>query len=234
MNPKTLVVIPTLNEASNIAILLDRILALHITNLAVLVVDEHSPDGTASLVEGFACRNSGSVYLLNQSEKGFGEAYREGFQWGLDRQFEMFVEMDADLSHDPDQIPEFLEALKTFDGVMGTRYAKGGRTEGWPWYRTFLSRSGNLYARCVLGIPFSDLTGGYVAWRASAVETFLKCDLKVRGYSFQILLKHLAHRGGLRLKEIPILFRDRTRGESKLGPSIIAEAIVTIPRLRFY
>lgn len=228
-----LVIVPTYNERENIDLLLDRLLALPF-GLEVLVVDDHSPDGTAERVE--ARRQTESrVHLLQRPAKlGLGSAYRDGFRYALDRGAEYVFEMDADFSHDPDAIGSFLEQARDYDLVLGSRYLDGNFTVvNWPLSRLILSYSANLYARWITGLPVHDCTGGFKCFRRRALESVRLDRVRSDGYAFQIEMTYWCWKRGMRIREIPIVFVDRRAGVSKMSRNIIWEALWMVWRLRF-
>jgi len=228
---RTIVVIPTYNEAENVPLLVPEVRRV-LPEAEVLVVDDHSPDGTGALVERMAGQDPAIHLLARAGKEGLGRAYVAGFSWCLDRGFEVIVQMDCDFSHQPAQLPSLLAALDHADLVIGSRYVKGGETESWPFRRRFLSQGGNLYARTILGMKVRDLTGGFKAWRR---QTLLDIDVrKVRatGYAFQMEMNYRAHRAGKRIVEVPITFPDRVRGQSKLAGGIFWESLKMPWRLR--
>lgn len=228
---KTLIVMPTYNEIENIQQMLEAIHAV-VPHVHVLIVDDSSPDGTASVVQA-RMRYDRHVHLLSREGKGgLASAYLAGFQWGLARDYERILEMDADFSHDPSYLPAMLQAAEEADVVVGSRNVAGGGTEGWPWYRHALSRAGSLYARGILGVPVRDVTAGFICYRRSALERLELKSVRAHGYVFQVEMKYLAHRAGLRIQEVPIVFRDRTLGASKMSGAIAREALIGIPTLR--
>jgi dolichol-phosphate mannosyltransferase len=239
MPPRTgaWVVVPTYNEFATLPTLVARILnglpdALA-ADLRILVVDDNSPDGTGALADQLAATEERLVVLHRTAKTGLGDAYAAGFHVALGAGARQIIQMDADGSHDPGAIPALLAALDVdADLAVGSRYVAGGSTPDWPLRRRILSRGGCAYARLVLGLEIHDLTGGFKAWRRDALEAALAEPLTVQGYGFQIELTHRAVRGGARVKEIPIAFRDRTQGKSKMGPAIVREAIVRVPQLR--
>ncbi len=218
-------VVPTYNEAANIDPLLDRLLALD-ANLNVLVVDDGSPDGTGELVR----RRAGERVHLHEraSKQGLGRAYVAGFRWGLDRGFTHLVEMDADFSHDPAAVLTLLEAAGDCDIAIGSRYVPGGAVEGWSRPRLVLSRAGNLYARMLLGFPVRDSTSGFRCYRRGVLESIDLDGVASEGYAFQIDLTYRAWRRGFSIREVPILFRERERGQSKMSRRIVAEAMRSV------
>ena len=227
-----LVIIPTYNERENIEALLDRLLALP-HGLDVLVVDDASPDGTAGLVTQRMAREP-RVHLLQRPGKmGLGSAYRDGFRYALDHGAEYIFEMDADFSHDPDAIGEFLAAAQEADVVLGSRYLNGVRVVNWPLNRLILSRAANVYTRLVTGLPVHDATGGYKCFRRRALEGIRLDRVRSDGYAFQIEVSFKCWKRGFTLREIPIVFVDRRAGVSKMSRRIIWEAAGLVWRLRF-
>jgi dolichol-phosphate mannosyltransferase len=225
---KALVVLPTYNESANIAVVLRRVRAAA-GPVDVLVVDDSSPDGTADMAEALG-RELGGVEVLRRSGKqGLGSAYRDGFRIGLSRGYDTLVEMDADLSHDPATVPELLRQISDgADLVIGTRYMPGGSIPDWPWPRRAISKAGNLYARCLLGISARDSTSGFRAYHRRALERIDLDVVRADGYGFQVEMVYLVERGGGLLTEVPIEFRDRTLGHSKMSSRIVVEALVLV------
>jgi len=227
-----LVIVPTYNERENIDPLLERLLALP-HGLDVLVVDDGSPDGTAEQVKRWKER-SPRVHLLERPGKmGLGSAYRDGFRYALANGAEFVFEMDADFSHDPDAIGEFLEAARDADIVLGSRYLHGVTVVNWPLSRLILSFMANLYTRIVTGMPIADATGGYKCFRRRALEGIHLERVRTEGYGFQIEISFRCWKRGFRIKEIPIVFVDRRAGTSKMNHTIIAEAAWLVWKLRF-
>jgi len=226
-----LVIIPTYNERENIEPMIEKLLGLPY-GLDVLVVDDNSPDGTAAIVEEWR-KKSERVHLLRRPGKmGLGSAYREGFRFALDRGAEYIFEMDADFSHDPGAIGEFLSAVQDADIVLGSRYLNGVTVVNWPLSRLILSYSANVYTRLVTGLPLADATGGYKCFRRRALEGIRLDRVTSEGYSFQIEMSFRCWKRGFRIKEIPILFVDRRAGVSKMSRRIIWEAAGMVWRLR--
>lgn len=225
------VVIPTYDEAENIGEVLARVRHA-VPSCEVLVVDDASPDGTADLVEALAAQLGGVTVLRRTAKDGLGAAYRAGFSLALDRGATICVQMDADLSHDPDDLPALLAAVEHgADAAIGSRYVPGGVIEQWPALRRWLSRWGNRYAAGMLGLAINDATSGFRAYRGEALERLGFRDVQADGYGFQVEMTHRLVRAGGRIVEIPITFRDRTRGESKLSYHIIGEAFRLVLRL---
>lgn len=228
---KTVILMPTYNELENIQAILEGIHAA-LPQAHVLVIDDGSPDGTAEVVRA-RMRYDAQVHLLERSGKqGLASAYLAGFAWALARDYARILEMDADFSHDPRHLPAMLAAAERADVAIGSRYVPGGGTVDWPWYRSLLSRAGSGYARLLLELPVRDATAGFICYRREALEAVDLSAVEARGYLFQVEMKLLAHRAGLRFEEVPILFRDRFYGQSKMSAAIAREALVGIPRLR--
>jgi dolichol-phosphate mannosyltransferase len=226
---KPVVVIPTYNERANLPELVERLRAA--VDATLLVVDDGSPDGTADLAEELG-RAQGDVRVLRRAGKGgLASAYVAGFGAALDSGAQRIVQMDADLSHDPADVPRLLAT--DADLAIGSRYVSGGRTRGWPLHREALSRLGSLYARAWLGLPHQDLTGGFKAWRATALRTARERPLRCEGYAFQVEMTLRSARGGHSVIEVPIVFSERAVGQSKMSPGIAIEALRVLPTLRW-
>ena len=226
-----LVVIPTYNERTNIPLLVPAIL-LQDPRLEVLVVDDNSPDGTGQLADDLA-RADARVHVLHRPAKaGLGKAYLAGFRWALDHGYDYVCEMDADFSHDPKFLPEFLRAVEDADLVIGSRYKAGVNVINWPMSRLLLSIGANQYARIVTGLPLDVSTGGFKCFRRRVLEAIALDRVKSNGYSFQIEMSFLAWKKGFRLREIPIVFTDRVEGQSKMNGRIVREAIWMVWWLR--
>ena len=232
MAEKALVVIPTYNEASNLPTLVPQVLAQD-PRLEILVVDDNSPDGTGPLVDELA-RTNPRVHVLHREAKlGLGTAYLTGFRWALERGYEYVFEMDADFSHDPAHLPEFLRVAANADLVLGSRYLGGKVTVvNWPIGRLMLSYWANVYARWVTGLRIWDLTGGFKCFHRRVLEALDLSQVRSNGYAFQIEMSVRAWRNGFKLAEVPIVFVDRTVGQSKMNRKIVREAIWIVPRLR--
>ncbi|SHG81132.1 dolichol-phosphate mannosyltransferase [Jatrophihabitans endophyticus] len=231
MSPQTvgrvLVVIPTYDERDNIEIILARLRSA-VPTAHVLVVDDGSPDGTGKLVESLA-DDDDHVHLLQRTEKrGLGAAYVAGFRWGLDAGYDVLVEMDADGSHSPEQLPRLLTALADADLVLGSRWVPGGSVVNWPRSRQLISQGGSLYSRLALGVALRDVTGGYRAFRRDVLEGIDYAGVASQGYCFQIDLATRALRAGYRVVEVPITFVERERGESKMSGDIVREALIRV------
>jgi dolichol-phosphate mannosyltransferase len=228
-NMKTLVVLPTYNESATIAEVLRRVRASAANTIDVLVVDDNSPDGTADLAQALAGELGGIQVLRRPHKAGLGSAYREGFKLGMARGYEALVEMDADLSHDPSVLVDLLAEVEGgADIVIGTRYMPGGNIPDWPWHRRAISRAGNLYARWMLRLDARDATSGYRAYHRRALERINLTAVRADGYGFQIEMAYKVLRAGAVLGEVPIEFRDRTLGHSKMSSRIVLEALVLV------
>lgn len=232
MSERALVIIPTYNEAANIGQLIPKVLEQD-PRIEVLVVDDNSPDGTGDLVEALS-RSDPRVHLLRRPAKGgLGTAYIAGFRWALERNYDYIFEMDADFSHDPKHLPEFLRAIQDADLVLGSRYLKGRVTVvNWPMGRLLLSYFANVYARRVTGLKVFDATGGFKCFRREVLEKIDLNSVRSNGYAFQIEMSFRAARLGFRIVEIPIVFVDRTDGTSKMSGAIVREAIWMVWWLR--
>jgi len=229
-----LVIVPTYNERENVARIIEMTLEQD-ARLSILIVDDGSPDGTGAIVDAIAATNE-RVHVLHRAKKlGLGTAYLAGFKWALGREFECVFEMDADFSHDPGHLPEFLRAIETTDLVLGSRYRNGKVTVvNWPIARLMLSYAANVYARSVTGLQLYDATGGFKCFRRRVLETIDLDDVRSNGYAFQIEVSFRAWKKGFRIEEIPIVFTDRTEGESKMSKHIVREAIWMVWRLRWW
>jgi dolichol-phosphate mannosyltransferase len=224
---ETLIIIPTYNERENIGLLLPAIRKV-LPGAHMLVVDDGSPDGTSAYVKELS-RSLGNVFVLDREKKeGLGKAYVAGFRWALERHYGFVFEMDADFSHDPKYLPDFLEAIKENDLIIGSRYISGVNVVNWPMSRLLISYFGNVYARLVTGIPVRDCTGGFKCFRRQVLEALDFRSIASSGYSFQIEVNFYAWKKGFRIKEIPIVFTDRQRGASKISRGIIREGLVLV------
>jgi dolichol-phosphate mannosyltransferase len=232
MAERALVIIPTYNEVPNLGHLVPLVLAQD-QRLEILVVDDNSPDGTGQLAASLAQRNPRVHVLHREGKLGLGSAYVTGFRWALEHGYDYVFEMDADFSHDPAHLKDFLNAIQGADLVLGSRYL-GGRVTvvNWPMTRLLLSYTANIYARWVTGLAMWDLTGGFKCFRRQVLEAIDLSGVRSNGYAFQIEMSVRAWRKGFTLKEIPIVFVDRTEGQSKMNRAIVREAIWMVPRLR--
>jgi dolichol-phosphate mannosyltransferase len=229
---RALVCIPTYNEAVNLPDLVPQVLSQD-PRLEILVVDDNSPDGTGRIADDMACSDSKVHVLHREGKRGLGTAYIAGFKWALERGYDYVFEMDADFSHDPRHLKEFLKAVREADLVLGSRYLDGKVTVvNWPMGRLLLSYSANLYARWITGLRIWDLTGGFKCYRRHVLENIDLSQVRSNGYAFQIEMSVRAWRKGFKLVEIPIVFVDRTEGQSKMNRAIVREAVWMVPRLR--
>jgi len=231
---KSIIVVPTYNEKENISNLIERIHSF-VPETHILVVDDGSPDGTASIVKTIAQNDAAErVHLIERSGKlGLGTAYCKGFGWALEQGYDIIMEMDADFSHDPKEIPRFLEAIKENDLVIGSRYIKGVNVVNWPLSRLLLSYFANMYTKFVTGLPIKDATGGFKCFRADKLAQIDLDNIKSNGYGFQIEMNYRLWKKGAKIKEIPIVFVDRIEGESKMSKKIVYEAVFLVWRLKF-
>ena len=231
---RDLVIVPTYNERENIARLMEAVLAQD-PRLDLLVVDDGSPDGTGEIIDAEASINA-RVHTLHRPRKmGLGTAYLAGFAWALERSYDYVFEMDADFSHDPGHLPAFLRAIEETDLVLGSRYREGKVTVvNWPIGRLILSYFANVYARAVTGLPVWDATGGFKCFRRSVLEGIDLSKVRSNGYAFQIEMSFRAWKRGAHIVEVPIVFVDRTEGQSKMSKSIVREAIWMVWRLRWW
>lgn len=228
---KSLIIIPTYNERDNIASLTSGIHSYG--NFNVLIVDDNSPDGTGEVADSLAAANPYIHVLHRNGKRGFASAYIEGFRYALRKGYDFIFEMDADHSHDPKYLPEFLEEIERADLVLGSRYVSGGGTENWGLLRQFISRGGNIYAKAILNLPINDLTGGFKCFRRTALEALDLDKIKSEGYVFQIEATCRAYRKNLKIREIPIVFTDRRVGQSKMNKWTVIEAIFKVITMRF-
>ena len=234
MRPLT-VVVPTYNEVSNLPSLIDALVDLSLPNLKILIVDDASPDGTGRLADDLAGRMSGTLSVIHRSGKlGLGSAYLKGFQSAIQAGAQAIGQMDADFSHSPRYLPEFLQRLESTDAVFGSRYVTGGRLdERWGIGRVFLSKFGNSYARVLLGLKVRDATGGFRIWRAETLQAIPLGRISSEGYVFQVEMAYLAQRLGFEIAELPIYFEDRRIGQSKMSLRIQIEAAIRVWLLPF-
>ena len=227
-----LVVVPTYNERENISELLDAILS-HLPQADVLVVDDGSPDGTGDVVAARGATDARVTLLRRTAKEGLGPAYSAGFEWALERDYDVIVGMDADFSHDPAYLPRFVDASRRYDLVIGSRYIPGGATPDWKLSRRIISRVGNLVARTVLGLPVRDCTTGYKCYRREALAAIDFGAIDVVGYGFLIETTYQCYLNGARITEIPIVFTDRREGKSKMTSTIVSEALGYVFRRRW-
>ncbi len=230
---KPLVVLPTYNEIENIEDVLSKIRQF-LPEASILVVDDNSPDRTADRARELGNKLGNIEVMVRNSKSGLGSAYRAGFKWGIENGFDILIEMDADLSHDPASLSSLVEPFKeNYDLVIGSRYIPGGHIPNWPWYRKYLSRYGNIYANVMLRLKVNDSTAGF---RAYSVDLIKKIDLdsvQAEGYGFQIEMTYMASKLNSRIKEVPISFVDRERGTSKMSLKITVEALWLVTKWGF-
>ncbi len=228
---KTLVIIPTFNELENMPKLLPEVLSKN-DEINILIVDDNSPDGTAAFVEN-EMKNNDRIYLIKRpSKRGLGTAYIAGFKYALQNKYDLIFEMDADFSHDPNEIPRFLEEIKDSDLVLGSRYKNGVNVINWPMRRLLLSWFANIYTRVITGLPVHDATGGFKCFRRKVLEAIDLDRVTSNGYAFQIEMNFIAWKKGFNVKEIPIIFVDRVKGKSKMSRKIVREAVTMVWKLR--
>lgn len=230
---KKLVIIPTYNEKENIENIVRKVFSLP-GDFHLLIVDDGSPDGTGSIIKGLQQEFSGRLFLLERSGKlGLGTAYITGFKWALERDYEYIFEMDADFSHDPEDLIRLYDACsKGKDVVVGSRYTKGGKVVNWPWDRIFISKGGALYTKMITWMPVNDPTAGFVCYKRKVLSTIPLDKVHFVGYAFQIEMKYRAWKLGFKIGEVPITFRDRKEGVSKMSGSIIKEAMYGVWKMR--
>ncbi|HZM03730.1 MAG TPA: polyprenol monophosphomannose synthase [Candidatus Saccharimonadales bacterium] len=227
---KTLVIVPTYNERENLPAMAGRLAKLPIP-VDLLVVDDNSPDGTGKIADELAA-HSPAIHVLHRAEKnGLGRAYCAGFAWALQRDYDLIMEMDGDFSHNPDDIPRFVEAAQTADLVLGSRYCNGIRVINWPLRRLLLSTGAARYVQIITGMPFTDPTGGFKCFRRRALESIDLEAIRSNGYSFQIEMTHKIWQKGMRVAEVPIIFTERFQGCSKMSRKIVWEALAMVWRL---
>lgn len=229
------VVIPTYNEKDNIEPIIRKVFSLP-RPFDVLIVDDGSPDGTADIVKNLQKEFAGQLHIMErQGKQGLGTAYLAAFKWGLERQYEYFFEMDADFSHNPEDLVRLYEtcAIDGFDVSVGSRYIKGVNVVNWPMSRVLLSYFASRYVRIILGIPVEDTTAGFMCYTRRVLERMNFKNVKFVGYAFQIEMKYIAYKLGFKIKEIPVIFTERTAGTSKMSNSIIREAVFGVLQLKW-
>jgi len=231
----SLVIIPTYNERENIQKIIEMVFSLE-KSFHILIVDDGSPDGTAQMVKDLQKKHSDSLFLIERAGKmGLGTAYITGFKWGLQRRYQFFIEMDADFSHNPADLPRLYDACirQGADVAVGSRYVKGGKLANWPLGRIALSYGASLYVRIITLMPVKDPTAGFVCYRREVLETIDLDKIRFVGYAFQIEMKYAARLLGFKIVEVPITFTDRIEGSSKMSKSIVREAIWGVLQMRF-
>lgn len=230
---KKLVIIPTYNERENIEAIISAVLGLE-QDFHILVVDDSSPDGTADIVRTLQQHCPQNLHLTVRTTKdGLGKAYIHGFRWALEHQYDYIFEMDADFSHNPNDLPRLFEACQSADMAVGSRYSQGVNVVNWPMGRVLLSYFASKYVRLVLGIPIHDTTAGFVCFKRQTLEQIGLDKIKLKGYGFQVEMKYRVFKKGLKIVEVPIIFTNRMLGESKMNGGIIGEAIFGILNLRW-
>ncbi len=230
---KTLIIIPTYNEADNIKSIISKIINLNIPDLVILVVDDNSPDGTGKIVAKI-CEKDSRIRLIQRDGKlGLGTAYVAGFKYAIKKGFDYIFEIDADFSHNPDDIPTFLEKAESYDLIIGSRYVAGVNVVNWPLSRLLLSLGANWYTRVITGLPVHDCTGGYRCFRRTVLESIDLDEIHSDGYSFQIEMTFKTWKQNFRIFELPIVFTDREKGNSKMTKKIMREAAWIVWKLRF-
>ncbi len=230
----TVLIIPTYNERANLETLVERVRALEVLGLRVLIVDDNSPDGTGEVADEVSARQPEFVSVLHRPGKlGMGTAYVAGFRWALEQGADLIATMDADFSHPVEKLPALIDTCREYDVAIGSRFAPGGRLdERWGVARRFLSWGGNAYARLLTGLPLYDLTGGFKCFRRNVLETIDLSSIKSSGFVFQVEVNYACHHHGFRLAEVPIYFAERSRGTSKMSLQIIWEAFWRVLELR--
>ena len=232
MHMKAIVVLPTYNERENLPVVISHLRRLA-PDLHVLIVDDNSPDGTGELADEISAANPGRVFAFHRPGKaGLGAAYVAGFRYAMNEGYEVIVQMDADLSHNPEYVPAFLEAIQHSDVVIGSRYVNGINVVGWDFKRLLLSKFASLYVRIITGLPVTDATGGFKCWRRRALANVDLSSVFSNGYLFQVETTFKAYRAGCTIHEHPIVFYERQFGRSKLNRNIIVEAVFGVMRLR--
>lgn len=231
---KTLIIIPTYNEADNIKKMISRVINLNIPDLAVLIIDDNSPDGTGEIVEKISKTDSRIRLMRRESKLGLGTAYVAGFKYAIEEGFDYIFEMDADFSHNPDEVPKFLQKIDSFDLVIGSRYKVGVNVVNWPLSRLLLSLGANWYTQIITGLPIADCTSGFKCFRRCVLESIDLDEIHSDGYSFQIEMTFKAWKKNFRIHELPIVFTDRVKGNSKMTRKIMREAAGMVWKLRFF
>ncbi len=230
---KTVIISPTYNERKNIGNLIEKLFTIN-ADYHVLIIDDNSPDGTADVVESLMAEYPNLHLEKRPGKAGLGTAYCHGFKWALDRDYDTIIQMDADLSHDPNEIPEMIAKLQGADVVIGSRYCDGISVVRWPLQRLALSYGANMYSRWITGMPIMDCTAGFKAWKQAVLRRIDLDQVESQGYSFQIEMHFRAWAAGFKVVEHPIIFIDRTIGESKMSKRIMFEAIWMVWRLRIW
>ena len=230
---KTLVISPTYNERKNIKLLVDMVLGNY-PDFDLLIIDDNSPDGTSEKVKDLQSKYENLYLKIRAKKSGLGTAYIYGFKWALDHNYDRIVQMDADLSHNPKDLPMLVKNLNEYDLVIGSRYIKGISVVNWPLRRLMLSYGANTYSRIITGMPIMDGTGGFKAWKSEVLSDIDLDSVRSQGYSFQIEMNFRAWIKDYKIKEVPIIFSDRTIGQSKMSKKIVYEAVFMVWRLRIW
>ena len=230
---KTLVISPTYNEIKNIKLLVDMVLGNY-PDFDLLIIDDSSPDGTSEKVKDLQSKYENLYLEIRANKSGLGTAYIYGFKWALDHNYDRIVQMDADLSHNPKDLPMLVKNLNEYDLVIGSRYIKGISVVNWPLRRLMLSYGANTYSRIITGMPIMDGTGGFKAWKSEVLSDIDLDSVRSQGYSFQIEMNFRAWIKDYKIKEVPIIFSDRTIGQSKMSKKIVYEAVFMVWRLRIW
>lgn len=228
------VVIPTYNEKGNIEHMIHDLFAQHVENLHVLIVDDNSPDGTAEVVKTLQEKYPTLELVIREKKEGLGRAYIHGFTYALEHGSDAIVQMDADFSHDPHDVPRLLHALSDHDLVIGSRYSHGISVINWPLRRLLISVFGNVYASTITGMPYKDVTGGFKAWRAQTLRDIDLTKIQADGYGFQVAMNYRAWKLHKSIQELPIIFTERREGQSKMSKAIIREALFLVWKLRLF
>lgn len=229
---RAVVLLPTYNECENLPKIVPAILKA--APVDIMILDDNSPDGTGAIADELAKDNDRVQVVHRKNKAGLAAAYIDGFKRALQQRYSYILEMDADFSHPPQHLPEMLRLAKKHDVVLGSRWVKGGGTKNWPLHRQFISRFGSLYARTLLGVSVRDLTGGYKCFRRQVLEQINLNQVQTTGYAFQIEMTYRALRKGFRVVESPIVFLERKHGLSKMSRRIVVEAMLKVPRIRFF
>ncbi|MBU3965155.1 polyprenol monophosphomannose synthase [Patescibacteria group bacterium] len=230
---KTTIIIPTYNEAENIEPIMQEIFK-YLPDANILIIDDDSTDDTGKIATLLSQANHKIRFISRKGKaRSFAQSYIEGFKEALKNNTDYIIQMDADFSHDPKYLPEMLEKLKNHDVVIGSRYIRGGKVENWPFWRRFLSHASNIYARLVVILPLADPTAGFIGWKRESLEKINLDKISSSGYAFLIEMKFYAHKSGLKMKEVPIIFADRKFGASKMNKKLILEAALFCWKLRF-
>lgn len=231
---KRLVIIPTYNEKANIEKLIIDIQSLSIENLDVLIIDDNSPDGTSDIVKNIQKENDNVFIIEREGKLGLGTAYIRGFKYALENNYDQIAQMDADYSHDPKDLIKLFKAVAKYDWVIGSRYKSGINVVNWPLSRLILSYGANIYSRIITGMQIQDGTAGFKCWNRKVLAKIKLDDVKSQGYSFQIEMNFRAWKSGFKFFEVPIVFTDRTLGESKMSKKIVHEAIFMVWKLKYW